>query len=415
MLTKIITLVILLALSAFFSAAETAFFSLGKLRLLYLVEKKKKGADFVKRLKDHPQKLITTILVGNNIANIGASAVATLLALEIFMIYNLPFKNPVAITTGILTLIVLIFCEITPKSLAIRHAETLSFIAARPLYYLSLILSPIIKPLYAITGWITNLSGKVERPPITEKELVALVSIGERSGQITEIEGQLIQNVFKFDEITVNQIMTPRRAIFYIDGEKTLQDILPELLQHSFSRVPVFIKTRDNIVGILYMKNIISHVLRKELNVKVKDVVEKPYFIPESKKIDSLLTYFKNKKNHIAIVVDEHGSVSGIVTIEDVLEEIVGEIYDETDETSPDTRKVKKNEWIFKGSIDVNDVNKALKIRLQKRKNFETLGGYILDKIERIPQKGEKLKIGKATFVIEDVDSYRIKEVRVIK
>lgn len=416
MLGKFIVLGILVVLSALFSLIETAFMTLSNLRIMYLVEQQKKNAELVKKLKDDTPTLLTTILIGNNIVNISASALATIITLEIFQTYQLPLENPIAITTGIMTFVLLVFGEITPKTIATQHAEKIALGCAKIIKLAAFILYPFTKILNYITAYLTKLFVASEsRPLVTEDELKSMVSIGEQEGEIKDIEKKMIHNLFNLDKTSVNQIMVPRHDMFALDANKKLHEVLEHILLYNYSRVPVFETTKDKIIGILYIKDILNHLKNNKLDVRVADVMKEAFFVPETKKIDTLLHQFRKRKQHMAIVIDEHGLVIGSVTIEDILEEIVGEIKDETDTDEQLIKKIKHHEWIVEGRAEIKELNKELKLGLKETPDFDTLAGYIMFKLGRIPREKEQLKAGGVLYIIEEKQSQRIKSVRIIK
>lgn len=396
-------LVILLAFSAYFSMSETAILSVSKLKVRHMIEKKRRGARFLEKIKDDPYKSLTTILVCNNLVNVAASAIATAIALSIFK------HNAIAIATGVMTFLILVFGEITPKSYAIKHKETLSLWMARPIWYISVILTPITK-IFEILH-----SKRTEKPLVTEEELKSMINLGEEIGSIKEVERDMIQNIFRFDDIDVKEIMTPRPDMACINVKLKISDMLFLARRKSFSRFPVFEKSRDNIVGMVYIKDAMSYIKNKKFNTPIKKIIRKPYFVPQTKKIDSLFRQFQKRKEQMALVVDEHGVVAGLVTLEDVLEEIVGEIVDESEKIIPSIKKLSENSWQILGKADLGDVNKRLKSRFKEEEDFETFGGFILHRMGKIPKTGDILEVGKFTIEIESVENNRIKETRVRK
>ena len=401
---QIIILGIMLVLSAFFSGSETAIMGIGRLKAIHLLEKKKKGAKTLMKLKDEVHRTLTTILIGNNVVNVGASVLATSIAFELFSNYAL------SATTGILTLLILVFGEITPKSLATIHMEKFALIAAKPIYWLSILLFPIIWFFDVFTRLLTR--NVEEKPLITEDEIKTIVRAGEEVGAIEEEEHKMIQRVFKFDDINVSEVMTPRPDMISINQNASLKDLKKIVNKHAFSKIPVYDKTKDHIVGVVFTKDLLK---QKDLNKKVNNIILKIHFVPETQKLDTLLGQLKKRKESIAIVVDEHGTVAGLVTIDDLLEEIVGEIVTEKDKVSPSIKKTGKKTWIVEGKTDIQEVNSKLKSKFKEEEDFETIGGYVLDKLERIPKEGDKLSVGKYTFSVIKLSGKRIKEIKIEK
>lgn len=402
--TNILILAVLILLSAFFSSTETAMFSLSHIKARYLLEQKKKGAKTLNKLKDNSQRLLITILIGNNVVNIGASAFATSIAIGFLK------NNAVGIVTGVMTLILLTFGEIIPKSIATKHNESISLVVAKPI----LVLQTILFPLVVIFELMTNkLTGKVKKPLVTEKELIAAVNIGEKEGEINEAEREMIHRIFKFNDIPVEKVMTPLPDIASVNAKAKIKDIIKTLLNKPYSRIPVYKKQEHNIIGILFLRDVMKAMTKKKNHKSVKTIMQKPLFVPDTKKIDSMLRFFQNHKQHMAIVVDEYGAVRGLVTIEDVLEEIVGEILDETDKIEPLFVKLSRNSYLVKGNRDIEELNKKFKLGI-KSKNFDTVSGYITSTLGKIPKHGEKINRKKFAFIVKEVGQKRVTSVKLI-
>jgi CBS domain containing-hemolysin-like protein len=396
---KFTTLFVLVLFSGFFSSAEIALFSLSEAKIRHLAKKQDKFSQMIRRMKENPHRLLTTILIGNNLVNIAASALATAVAIEFYG------SKGVGIATGIMTLLILVFGEIIPKSLATRNNFFIAKAVIFPLFWLYWLFFPFIK----IMDFIPLLMGRMERiPTVTEEELLTYVELGEEEGEIRKEERELIRNVFEFDDISASEIMRPRRDMYVID----IDDVpdMKELLGAGFSRFPVKQGNIDNIIGTVHVKDIFRYYTDNGSWPSIREVIREPYFIPEHKRINTLLHQFKYRKNHMAIVVDEHGGVSGLITLEDVLEEIVGEISDETDYVEPHIVKIKANEWIVLGKADIDDVNKKLKQRIPESPTYDTFSGYILDYIGRIPQEKEVIKIGRLSVTVKEMEKNRIGE-----
>lgn len=400
-------LLICIFLSAFFSGVETAFVSLSDIRIQHLLEEKKRGISLVKALKDNYQRLIITILVGNNLVNIAASSIATSIAIEIFE------SNALGIAVGIMTLVILIFGEIIPKNIAIAKNEMIAVATAPIIQALQYVLFPIIKLLEMFTLFISKPFEGEQDPIITESEIKSVVSLGEEAGEVEEDERIMIHNIFRFSDLQVSEIMTDRTQIFSIDGESNLADVIHDIIQKGFSRIPVYNTDPDNIAGILYIKDVLKAFSSNEDNTEIKNLVRPAMFIPETMLLDDLLQEFQKEKIHIALVADEHGGISGLITIEDVLEEIVGEIYDETDKEHIMIRKVGDLKSIVKGEAEIEDVNRELDLDLDEQGDYETISGFILSHLRHIPEAGEELKIGNTVIRITKADEKRIVEVEV--
>jgi len=404
---EIIILIILLILSGFFSGAEVALVSLTRSKAEQLYKKKKFGVVYVKKLKDDPQRMLATILIGNNIANVAASALATSIMIRIFENYA------VGIATGVMTLLILIFGEITPKSIAAKNNELISRLVAAPIWYLSIILAPILNVLDKFLNKFIKLIGiKAKEKVITEEEIISMVKLAEEEGSIKEIEEKMINRIFKFDDTNASEIATPRRDMVMVDSKLRVKDAMKVFLKKNHTRMPVYEKFKDNIVGIVHIKDLIKHMQGK--NKSIIQIMYKPYFVPEVKKLSDLLKQFQKRKEHMAMVVDEHGSITGLVTLEDVLEEIVGEIVDETDIIAPNIKNIDKNTWIVNGKTDVDEINEKLSMKL-KGKGYDTINGFILKITGKIPKQYDEITYNNFKFRVESIEDNRISKVRVEK
>lgn len=419
MLGKIILLAVFIILSAFFSSSEIALISLSRVKIQDLVQKKKKNANVVKELRDDTHKLLITILIGNNLVNISASMVALFLGTEIFRIlgFSLTESQIAGIVTALITLLLLVFGEVFPKTIANTYAERLALMLAKPMQLTVFLLGPISWFLEKVNKlFFLALRIKAEkRPTITEEELRHFIATGAEEGSIKEHEHLLIHNIFKFDDSEAKEVMIPRPNIVAIEVSAPLEEILRIVQEAEFSRIPVFKKRLDNIIGVLRTKDLIDVLSKKPKVFSLRRLLMPTIFVPENKKIDQLFRLMQRRKLHMAFVVNEFGGLSGLITMEDLLEEIVGEIYDETDSVYELIRKKSKREARVDGAALLKDVNKTLGLHLQEKGHFITISGYILDKLGRIPDKGEVLKVENATIEIRKVTNKRIVEVKVTK
>jgi putative hemolysin len=397
-------LIICLVLSGFFSSSETALFSISKIKALNISKDGSRTGHLIMKMKMDPHTLLTTILIGNNLVNIGGSALATSLAITWFE------SNAVGIATGVMTLAILVFGEIFPKSFATQNNVLVARVVIFPLFWLSKIFWPLVVAL----NFIPRLLGTVSPAyhTFTEDELMTMVEVVEEEGEIKEAEKEYITNIFEFDDTSCCEIMTPRADMFVVDVAESLD--IQAVLATGYSRIPVIEDTIDNVIGILHVKDLFASFQKLTSSgeqidtLDVKSIMKKPYFIPESKKLDSLLQEFKAKKSHMAIVVDEHGGIAGLVTLEDVVEEIFGEIIDETDRMVPDIVRLKDNKWLVAGRINVEDLNKEIEISIPESVSYDTFSGFFLEQIDRIPQPGESIIIDKWTATVKDMDGNRI-------
>jgi len=396
---QLILLICLLVLSGFFSSAETALFSISKTRTLHIAKKGGKSLQLIKKMKDDPHKLLSTILIGNNIVNVGAAALATSLSMGIFP------NHAVGFTTGIMTFFILVFGEVLPKSIATRNNIFIAKIAIFPIYWLSILFFPFL----AFLNFIPKLTGRIKKPPgVTEEELMTFVEVVEEEGEIKEEEKELIYNIFELDDTNVSEIMTPRTDMFVVEAEEKLQ--LDRIIQSGFSRIPVIEGDIDHVIGILNIKDLFMHQWTSSKEIDVRKIMTKPYFVPENKKLDNLLHQFKKIKHHMAIVVDEYGGVSGLITLEDTLEEIVGEIRDETDKDEPHIVEMDNQTWIVLGKSEIEEVNEKIGIDIPDSKEYDTFSGFILDKIGRIPKEKEKIMFETFIITVKAMEGNRLRE-----
>jgi len=396
---QIVVLIILLFLSGFFSSAETALFSISRAKARHIAKEKGFTNALIKKMKDDSHRLLSTILIGNNLVNVGAAALATAIMIDLVA------SNAVGIATGIMTALILIFGEIIPKSIATRNNVLVARLVIMPLYWLSILFTPIIYLL----NFIPSLTRKVQnKSRVTEEELMTFVEVVEEEGGIDEEEKELIHNIFEFDDTSASEIMTPRADMFVINVDEELD--LEEIIRSGFSRIPVVEEDIDHVIGVLNIKDLFMHQVTSAKQTDARSVMSEPYFVPENKKLDHLLHQFKKRKQHMAIVVDEHGGVSGLITMEDALEEIVGEIIDETDKVEPHIVKLNKNEWRVLGKSEIDDVNAKLEMDIPDTKEYDTFSGYVLDQIGRIPEEKEDILLGNFVVTVNEMDGTRIKE-----
>ena len=404
MINEIILLVVLLLLSGFFSSAETAMFSISNTKIRYLAKEGRNTDILIERMKNDSHRLLTTILIGNNVVNVGASALATAVAMKLAPSYA------IGVATGVMTFLILVFGEVFPKSIATRNNILIARLTIYPVYWLSILFYPILLFL----NFIPRLTGKIKRTPVaTEKELMTFVDVVEEEGEIKEEERNLIYNVFEFDDTSASEIMTPRADMFVINAGKPLD--LEDISRSGFTRVPVIDGDIDHVVGIINIKDLFGLQAVGRDEIDIRKVMRDPYFIPENKKLDTLLTQFKKQRSHLAIVVDEHGGVSGLISLEDVIEELVGEISDESDKEEPHIIKIKSNEWLVLGKSDIEEVNLKISMDIPDSPEYDTFSGYILDRIGLIPVEKEVIELDRFEVVVKMVRGNRIEEYLVRK
>ena len=398
MLNHLLLLLALLLLSGFFSSAETALFSISTTRARHMAKDNLRSHQLIKRMKDDPHKLLTTILIGNNVVNVAASAIATSLTINMLSNYA------VGLATGVMTFLILVFGEVIPKSFATRNNILIAKLTIYPIYWLSILFYPII----VFLNFIPRITGRMSKTPsATEEELITFVEVVEEQGVIKEEEREMIHNVFELDDTSASEIMTPRGDMFVVDTNEPLD--LKAIAESGFTRLPVIEGDFDHVVGILNIKDIFMHQCTSETPVNVRVLMRPPYFVPENIKLDQMLHQFKSRNNHMAIIIDEHGGVCGLITLEDALEELVGEIRDETDKDEPHIVRKKPKEWMVLGKSEVEEVNEKINMQIPESSGYDTFSGFILDRIGRIPEENESFTIDGHKVVVKEMDGNRIK------
>lgn len=410
-------LVILIILSGFFSATETALTAFKRIKLKKVEEENPRAAHLLKIWIRKPNEILTAILLGNNIVNILASSIATI------FIYNIlgdkvSEGQAVFSVTLIMTIVILIFGEITPKIIAKTYSDKISQVVIKPMYYLSIVAFPLIYILTMISRILGNIFGvKISNEAliITEEDIKSMVNVGEEEGVLEEEEKKMIHSIFEFGDSTVKELMVPRVDMFAIEGSKSIDEVWDELLQMGFSRIPVYEEKVDNIIGIVYLKDLLPIIKAGRTSEMIKLFVREAYFIPETKLSFDLLAEFREKKIHIAVVVNEYGGTVGLTTIEDLLEEIVGEINDEFDEENEQIIKLNENQFRVDAATEIELLNRDLQLNLPEKEEYETLGGFIYYFLGKIAEKGESFEIENFHMKVEDVENHRIKGVIITK
>tara|TARA_B100000315_G_scaffold138699_1_gene127767 strand:- start:4516 stop:5787 length:1272 start_codon:yes stop_codon:yes gene_type:complete len=397
-------LVILLICSAFFSGCEAAYFSLNRITIDNFKESNKYSRQLVASLLKDPKKLMVTIYVGNELVNVGVAALVTSISISFFG------SKGIALAIGFGTFLLLFLGEITPKTFTIRHAEKFSLLVSRQLKFFYTFVYPVQWVITRITETIVSLIGSQasnNNRIITEEEFHTLVSVGENEGVLESDEKEMIHNVIRFGETTAGEVMTPRVDIFSLNADDDLETVFQRVREKFFSRIPVYEKSADNIIGILYIKDLQHYNRKQKSGVKLRGLLHSPFFVPSSKKMHELLKEFKDNKKHIAIVLDEYGALAGVVTLEDVLEELVGDIKSET--RKDDSLIVKKNDFKYSLSsmLRVEEFNKEFKATLPEDE-FDSIGGFIFGLFGRVPQRGESVAHENFKFTVEKIKGPRI-------
>src|SRR5574338_620469 len=401
----------LIILSAIISAAEIGFFSVNDTKLRALVQGGSKRAAMALHLRNDPQRLLSTILVGDRLVDTATASIATIITLNAFGDKGY-LDEAVAVTVGILTFVLLVFADIVPKTLAAKYAVPVALNMAYPVYGVQKLLSPILGGMVPMINKLTGGKG-MNLPFVTEEELKIMLDEGKRAGVIETEEVKMIKNVFQLKDITAEDCMTPRIYMFALDCNLRLHEAQEMLFKSKYSRIPLYDGTLDNIIGILYKTKALTALAQGKSDIKLRDIAHPALFVPHVKSADDLMKQFQLDKRHMAVVVNEFGGVMGLITLEDLLEEVVGEIVDETDITEELIKRIGKNQILVHGRTEVRKVNDFLKVELGDE--ALTLGGLIQENLGRIPQAGEELRIENCRLVVHEADPRSIRSVQIFK
>ncbi|WP_453990667.1 hemolysin family protein [Bacillus nitroreducens] len=406
-LGTIILLLILIMLSAFFSATETAYSSVNRIRLKNYVDEKRRGSKKAFYITEHFDNALSTILVGNNIVNIAAASIASKVASDL-----VGGNAGLVISTFVMTLLILVFGEVLPKSFAKENAETFSLRVSGVLFTLMKILTPVtylFSLLKAVAAKLIN--SKNDTPSVTEEEIKVMVDLSEEEGVIDNKEKELVHRSLDFNDILVGEILTPRTDMIAVEVNDSIEKIRDMFLEERFSRVPVYEENIDNIIGILSEREFLS-LLVQQKKINVRSIVRKPFFVVESMKISTLLPELQKTKTHMAIVVDEFGGTSGLVTLEDIIEEIVGEIWDEHDEKIKYITQIDDNTYEVNADMALDDFAEIIGVKEPESSHY-SVGGWIFESFEKIPASGDTFDYQHITLTVTEVENRRIRKVTV--
>jgi putative hemolysin len=407
MILKLVFLFLLILASGVFSSTETAFTSLSIVQLQELETKRGKRGKLVKKLASRPDILLTTILIGNNLVNIGASALATQITIQTFG------NQAVGIMTGVLTFIILVFAEVTPKRIAIVYNDAVSLYAARFILFLSWLLCPIIWLIGLISNSIARLFRAEKRIKITLQGILHMINLGEHLGIVERYETKMVRSVFRINDITVQAVMTHRTEVFSLEMNEKITDVIEKIIEAGYSRIPVYDTEPETIAGIVLVRDIMKEVAREEKTAQLKDIMIKPIVVPQSKVVNEMFSQFSREKLNMAIVLDEYGGLAGVVTVEDIIEEIIGDIYDEHEMNNEvKIQRQKNGEIIIAADISLHQLYESLNLQLQSERYAKTLAGYLTNAVDHIPVRGEEIEIDEGSFIIEEVSKNRIVQVR---
>jgi CBS domain containing-hemolysin-like protein len=417
LLPQLLGLVLLFLLGSFFSSIETALLSFSRHRLVHLKDKHPRYAPAIQSWMEDPNRLLTTMLIGNSLVAVSASALATTIMLNLAGLFG--WRQDVAIVASIaaVALIVIMFGEIIPKIVALHNPERVILSLLLFLYGIAWVLTPVTRALVWVSNSIIHLfGGKTSRkgPFVTEAEILSLLSMGEQEGVLERQEREMITGVLEFTDATVAEVMVPRVDMVAAECGKTVEEMVTFAEEAGHSRIPVYRETVDNIVGVLYTKDLLKGIAEGKEQEKVEGLLREAYFVPENKRLVDLLKEFQKKRMHLALVVDEYGGTSGLVTLEDLLEEIVGEIRDEYDTEEPLFRRVDAQTLRVDARIGLEELSELLGTELPEGE-YQTLGGLVMDLAGRVPKEGESVRHGHLEFVVEKVLRRRILNVKIIK
>lgn len=423
---QFILILILTLINAFFSASEMAIVSLNKNKIKVLAEEGNKNAILIERLLQEPTKFLSTVQVGITLASFFSSASAATGISNVFgnslETLNIPYAHEISliVVTIILSYITLVFGELLPKRLALQNSQKIAMYAVKPIMLTSKITIPFVKLLSISTNFLIrvfNVNSKNLEEKVSKEEIKSLVDVGQEHGVINETEKDMINSIFEFDDKLAKEVMTPRTNVYMINIDDCANTYLNSLLNEKYSRIPIFQENIDNIIGILYMKDFLCEAYKVGFdNVNLRNILHTPYFVPEMKNIDELFKELQISRKHMAILIDEYGGFSGIVTIEDLIEEVMGDIGDEFDDEEILLKNISKNTFLASGLISINELNEKLHINLDSESDdYDTLGGFIIKLIGYIPKKDDDCIVNykNIIFKIKEVNKKRIVKVEI--
>ena len=408
---EISTLCVLIGLSGFFSGLEVALVGVRKSKVVQLFNEGKKGAKALHKLKMNPSWMMSSVNLGNNLVNVGASALATSVAIRLFG------NDGLGIAVGIMTFLILVFGEITPKTYCNANSTKIALRYAPVLLAFSYAFYPVVKFFEIITRGVVKITGSsYTPPPITEEEIKGVIDQGLAEKALEKEEMELVHGALNFDDTVIRSVMTPRTKMFTLNAKMLLFEALPQINKSGHSRIPIFGETRDDIVGFIHARDVLKELEKDNKVVILEQIARKPVFASQEKMVSSLLKEMKGRKTHMAIVVDEHGGVEGLVTLEDLLEEIVGEIEDETDLTrEKGYERIDQDTIITNGDIEIDIINEIFKTKIPEGDDYASLNGLLHERLQDIPQEGDKIEIKELRIVVEKVTKNIPQKIRIEK
>ena len=408
---EISVLAVLIGLSGFFSGLEVALVGVRKSKVVQLLNEGKKGSKALYKLKMNPSWMMSSVNLGNNLVNVGASALATSLAIQLFG------DDGLGIAVGIMTFLILVFGEITPKTYCNANSTKIALRYAPVLLAFSYVFYPIVKFFEIITKSVVKLTGSSHTPPpITEEEIKGIIDQGLEEKALEKDEMELVHGALKFDDTVIRSVMTPRTKMFSLNAKMLLFEALPQINQSGHSRIPIYGDTSDDIVGFIHVRDVLKELENDNKMTSLEKIARKPVFASQEKMVSALLKEMKGRKTHMAIVVDEHGGVEGLVTLEDLLEEIVGEIEDETDLTrQAGYERIDQDTIITNGDIEIDKINELFKTKVPEGNDYASLNGLLHERLQDIPQEGDKVEVDELRIIVEKVSKNIPKKIRIEK
>jgi len=407
---EIIALVVLIGLSGFFSGLEVALVGVRRSKVHQMLNKKLPGATALYKLKSNPSRMMASVNLGNNLVNVASTALATDIALKIFE------NNGLAIVIGAMTFLILVFGEITPKTYCNANAAKIALRYSRVLLAFSYAFYPVVWIFEQITKGIIKLTGSSQEPPrLTEEEIKGVIEQGLEDDAIEKQESKLVHGALNFDDIVIRSVMTPRTKMFTLNSKMLLFEALPLINKSGFSRIPLYGKNHDEITGIINVRDILKYLETDQKLINLQQLARKPIFVSQEKKVSDLLKEMQGRKAHMAIVLDEFEGVEGCVTLEDLVEEIVGEIHDETDVAKSNFQKEGGDVIITNGDIEIDEINEIFRTDIPPGNDYASLSGLLHEKLRDIPKEGDKIVIGSLRIIVEKVLGNKPEKIRIEK
>jgi CBS domain containing-hemolysin-like protein len=408
---EVSALAILIGLSGFFSGLEVALVGVRKSKVIQLLNEGAKGSKALHKLKNNPSWMMSSVNLGNNLVNVGASALATTVSIRLFG------DDGLGIAIGIMTFLILVFGEITPKTYCNANSTKIALRYAPILLGFSYVFYPVVKFFEIITKGVVKITGSsYVPPPITEEEIKGVIDQGLAEKAIEKDEMELVHGALKFDDTVIRSVMTPRTKMFTLNAKTILFEALPQINQNGYSRIPIYGASQDDIVGFVHVRDVLKELEKDNRMKSLEQISRKPVFVSQEKMVSALLKEMKGRKTHMAIVVDEHGGVEGLVTLEDLLEEIVGEIEDESDHTKPTGfERIDQDTIITNGDIDIDTINEIFKTQVPEGDDYASLSGLLHEKLQDIPQAGDKIEVDDLRIIVEKVFKNVPQKIRIEK